>query len=124
MAIKSYKDLVVWQKAVALVKEIYRLSDLLPESEKYVLVPQLKRAVISIPSNITEGFGRQSVQEREHFTTISYGSSLELETQLTIIRELSLVKPEDYALADGLINEVSAMLNAMTVNLRKRRFNS
>jgi four helix bundle protein len=78
--IRSYKELIVWQKSIALVKEIYLLTEKLPQSELYGLISQMRRAAISIASNIAEGYGRNSTKEYTQFYSISYGSLLELET--------------------------------------------
>ena len=117
--IQSYKELIVWQKGIRLVKEIYILTGLFPPSETYGLTAQLRRASISIPSNIAEGYGRKSSKEYAQFYSIAYGSALELETQIIIAKELGFAKNGDYAKIDVLIKEVSSMLNVMTKNFRK-----
>ena len=84
MSWKHYRDLIVWQKSMELVDEIYRLTNLLPKEELYCLSDQMRRAAISIPSNIAEGHGRQTSKEFRQFLSISKGSVCELETQLEI----------------------------------------
>lgn len=81
----SYKQLKAWQKSIYLVELVYQISRLLPPEEKYILISQMLRSAISIPSNIAEGFGRASKKEKKQFLTISFSSCLELETQLIIV---------------------------------------
>jgi four helix bundle protein len=91
--IRSYKDFIVWQKSILLVKEIYLITSDFPKSELFGLVSQMRRAVISIPSNIAEGFGRRTHKDQDQFYLISYASALELETQLIISFELGFLTP-------------------------------
>ena len=111
MYLKSYKDLTVWQKSMELVKRIYMLTSEFPQSEIYGLVTQMRRAAVSIPSNIAEGYSRKSLKEYLQFLRISYGSSRELETQLIIAKDL--YKKADYHSADLLLEEILKMLNVM-----------
>ena len=82
MAVTNYKGLIVWQKSMDLVVEIYKITKILPKYETYGLADQMRRAAISIPSNIAEGQGRNSSRECVHFLKISRGSCAELDTQL------------------------------------------
>jgi len=82
IALKSYKELIVWQKSMTLVKELYKLTESFPENEKFGLTSQMRRASISIPSNIAEGWGRLSRKNYIQFLRISRGSLFELETQI------------------------------------------
>ena len=116
--IKSYKDLIVWQKSISLVKEIFFLTKHFPTSEKFGLVSQMRRAAISIPSNIAEGFGRRSVNYSGQFYSIAYGSALELETQLLISKELRLTEPSLFEKSEELLLEICKMLNTMTGKLK------
>lgn len=116
--IKSYKELIVWQKAIQLVKEIFILTDKFPKSELYGLVSQLRRAAVSIPSNIAEGYGRKTKKEYAQFYAIAYGSSLELETQIIIAKELRFADIKDFAKVDLLLGEVLRMLNSMTSKMK------
>lgn len=93
--ITSYKDLVVWKKSIELVKLIYSLTKEFPDDEKFGLTNQLRRAAVSIPSNIAEGYGRRSQKDRLHFYVMAYGSSLEMETQLVIAKELNFGRREE-----------------------------
>ena len=90
--IRSHKDLQVWQEAMVLVTEIYRLSENFPESEKFGLTSQIRRSAISIPSNIAEGFARKRNKELIQFLYISIGSLSELETQYEIAKNLNYIK--------------------------------
>lgn len=90
--IRSHKDLQVWQEAMVLVTEIYRLSENFPESEKFGLTSQIRRSAISIPSNIAEGFARKGNKELIQFLYISIGSLSELETQYEIAKNLIYIK--------------------------------
>ena len=113
MQTSDYKQLKVWQKAMDLTMEIYRLVKFLPREETYALSDQLRRAVVSIPSNIAEGHGRGTDKEFIKFLWIARGSLLEVETQLIICNRLALIKVEESKFAQSLIVEVGKMLNAL-----------
>ncbi|WP_289159432.1 four helix bundle protein [uncultured Muribaculum sp.] len=113
MQTSDYKQLKVWQKAMNLTMEIYRLVKFLPREETYALSDQLRRAVVSIPSNIAEGHGRGTDKEFIKFLWIARGSLLEVETQLIICNRLTLIKVEESKFAQSLIVEVGKMLNAL-----------
>ncbi len=113
MHTSDYKQLKVWQKAMDLTMEIYRLVKFLPREETYALSDQLRRAVVSIPSNIAEGHGRGTDKEFIKFLWIARGSLLEVETQLIICNRLALIKVEESKFAQSLIVEVGKMLNAL-----------
>lgn len=116
--IKSYKDLIVWQKAMELARSIFKLTDEFPRSELYGLTSQMRRAAVSIPSNIAEGYGRKSKKEYSQFYSIAYGSGLELETQLMLSRDLGFCrKSVNWDKSESLLNEVLRMLNSMIRNL-------
>lgn len=117
--IKSYKELIVWQKAIKLVKEIFILTNKFPKSELYGLISQMRRAAVAIPSNIAEGYGRKSSKEYAQFYSIAYGSALELETQIIISKDLSFTLLLNFAKVDVLLEEVSRMLNSMISQMRK-----
>lgn len=116
--IKSYKELVVWQKSIQLVKRVYLLTKKFPRSE-YSLVDQIKRAAVSIPSNIAEGYGRRSHKEYLQFYAIAYGSALEVETQLIISRELSFLTKDEFDLVHSLLTEVVKMLYVMVFKTKR-----
>jgi four helix bundle protein len=117
MGINSYKDLIVWQKSILLVKEIFILTHKFPKSELYGIVAQMRRAVISIPSNIAEGFGRKSRKEYRRGLLIAYSSALELETQVIIAKELEFAHNGDYQIVEDLLHEILRMLNSLTAKL-------
>ena len=113
--INSYKDLIIWQKGIVLVVRVYQLVKSFPQEELYALNSQIKRASVSIPSNISEGYGRNTDKSFSHFLDISRGSLNELETQLIIAKELGFII--DLKLYDeimALIEEESKMINAFS----------
>jgi four helix bundle protein len=92
--IKSYRDLLAWQKAVVLVESVYKVTAGMPAEERYGLTSQLRRAAVSIPSNIAEGHGRETTREFTRFISIARGSLAELETQLEVVSRLAMLSPE------------------------------
>jgi len=117
---RSYRDLVVWQKGIALVKEIYRLSSKFPAEEKFGLVSQMRRAAVSVPSNIAEGQARNTTSQFIHFISTAEGSLAELDTQLVIAIELDFCTSSDAQDAFSLIEEEQRMLNALRRSLEKK----
>lgn len=115
--IKSYKELIVWQKAMELGREIFRLTAKFPKSELYGLVSQIRRASVAIPSNIAEGYGRGTRKEYRQFCLIAYGSGLELETQLLLSKDLSLAPSADFRRPEEILTEVLKMLNSIIKKL-------
>ncbi len=115
--IKSHNDLKVYQTSISLVTEIYVLTKLFPSDEKFGLTSQLKRAVISIPSNIAEGAARQSKKEFIRFLFISLGSAAEVETQLEIAQRLNFIT-EDKEIIDKIIY-IKRMLIKLIESLKK-----
>lgn len=116
--IQSYKELIVWQKAIELVKEIYLITNQFPQSEIYGIISQMRRASISIPSNIAEGYGRKQIKSYVNFYAIAYGSALELETQLIISKELKFISQEEVMKAEALLTEVCKILNSMITKMK------
>jgi len=110
---KSYKNLKVWQKSIELVKLIYKITNSFPRSEVFSLVSQIRRAAISIPSNIAEGYGRKSHKEYLQYYSIAYGSALETETQLTISKELGFITEKEFDLVSQLLTGIIKMLYVM-----------
>jgi four helix bundle protein len=90
-SISSYKDLLIWKKGIAIVVKVYQLTKAFSSEELYALTSQIKRASVSIPSNIAEGYGRNTDKSFSHFIDISRGSLCELETQLIIAKELGFI---------------------------------
>ena len=111
--IKDFKDLVVWQRAMDLVAEVYQVVKKLPKEELYALSDQIRRAVISIPSNIVEGYGRNSSKEFSHFISIAKGSKSELETQLLLCVKIDYLKESDIQNMMYLIDQVEKMLYSL-----------
>lgn len=119
--IQSYKDLLIWQKGIDLVKSIYLLCKELPKEEVYGLQSQMKRAAISVPSNIAEGYGRNYTQNHIQFLRMAGGSLLELETQLIISKELKLIGSKLYQKVQRLIIEENKMLNAFIKSISNKK---
>jgi four helix bundle protein len=117
----SYRDLVVWQKAVDLVVEIYRITENFPKQEMYGLTSQMRRAAVSIPSNIAEGQGRTSKGEFCHFLGTAKGSLVELETQLEIAYRLGFITSSTAEILAPRLLEVSKLLNGLLNSLRNRK---
>lgn len=115
--IKDFKDLVVWQRAMDLVAEVYQVVKKLPKEELYALSDQIRRAVISIPSNIAEGYGRNSSKEFSHFISIAKGSKSELETQLLLCLKIDYLKESDIQNVMYLIDQVGKMLYSLQKKL-------
>lgn len=109
---KSFKELKVWQKAHELVLCIYKITKKFPEDEKFGLISQMRRAAVSIASNIVEGFHRYSDKVSNNFYDIADGSIEELKYQLILSKDLKYLSLDDYDLTSGLSEEVSKMLHA------------
>jgi four helix bundle protein len=116
----GYRDLLVWRKSVDLVKEIYQLTKPFPVEERFGLVSQMRRAAVSIPSNIAEGQARRTTGEFIQFVSQAEGSLAELDTQLVLAEELGYVKPAQLTSAADLVAELKRMLNALRRALLKR----
>lgn len=115
---KSYKDLIVWKKSLDLVVAVYEITEQFPKQEIYGLTSQMRRAAISIASNIAEGRRRGGRKDFRHFLLISFGSGAELETQVEIVKLLTFGKVLDFQKIDILLDEVMRMLNRMIFNLQ------
>ena len=119
MEIKSFKDLMVWKKSLAVVKDIYLLSIDFPGEEKYVLTPQIRRSAISIPSNIAEGYGRNSKKDYIRFLQIAKGSMYELKTQLEIANNLNYISNNNkYFEIEEKLTEIDKMLYSLIKKLK------
>ena len=117
--IHSYKDLMVWQKAMDLVVEVYRIVQLLPKEETYGLSDQMRRAAISIPSNIAEGKMRNTRREYINFLYMARGSNAELQTQCLICARIQYIDEKELIKTLSLSNEVGRMINALILSLTK-----
>ncbi len=115
---KSFKGLIVWQKSIELVKEIYKITNNYPKEEIYGLKSQMRRAVISIPSNIAEGYGRKGTKDYIRFLGIAKGSVSELETQVVISKDL--YKDVDFEKVEFLVEEIQKMLASMINKLNNK----
>lgn len=111
----TYKDLIVWQKSIALVSDVYKLVRSFPDDEKYGLSSQIKRSSVSVPSNIAEGYGRSSRKNYIQLLGISRGSLFELETQILIGKKLNFINNSEEI--DNTITEISKMLNSLISKL-------
>ncbi len=114
MGSRSYKDLVVWQKSIALCKLVYVTCESFPKSELYGLASQMKRAAVSVASNISEGQARQHLGEFRQFLAMASGSLAELDTQRIITEELGLIDRARSTELDGAITEIRKMLYALS----------
>jgi four helix bundle protein len=114
----SFKDLVVWQRSISLTSEIYRLSASFPQSELFGLTNQMRRAAVSVASNIAEGYGRSSRREYVLFLCNARGSICELQTQLVIAENLGFGSTMTLASAAKLAEDVSRLLNALVRKLK------
>ena len=117
MSVQSYKDLIVWQKSMDLVERIYQASKLFPKEETYGLTNQLRRAAVSIPSNIAEGHARSSTQEFHRFLSIARGSLAEIETQLLIAQRLGYLSNDQIDPILALQTEINKMTNGLMAKL-------
>jgi four helix bundle protein len=118
--IGGYQDLLVWQKRIVLVKRIYELTRMFPGEEKFGLVSQMRRAAVSIPSNIAEGQARRTTGEFIQFISHAEGSNAELNTQLIIAIEVGYCTQSDAGEAFELILELRKMLNALRRKLQSQ----
>ena len=116
MRTKSFKDFIVWQKAYKLVLEVYKITKTFPRSETYGLTQQIRRAAISIPSNIAEGYGRKHKAEYQQFLSMAYASLLELETQYLVSLDLNYINKNE--IIENLIKEIGSMLYRMIFPIR------
>ena len=110
---KTYRDLQVWQKSMALVTEVYKISKGFPKDEAYGLTSQMRRCAISIPSNMAEGYGRNSTKEYIHFLRIATGSLYELQTQLEISTNLNYLDKDDFDKLYESSREIERMLSSL-----------
>jgi four helix bundle protein len=117
---RSYRELLVWQKAKTLSVEIYRATEQFPRTETYALTSQIRRAGVSVASNIAEGQGRLTAGEFLHFLGQARGSLLELETQLAIAVDLNYLKPEVHEKMDHEAYQVLGLLNRLIESLRNK----
>jgi len=115
----SYKDLIAWQKGMALARETYRATGTFPKEEMYGLTSQLRRAPVSIPSNIAEGKGRYSPRDFQHFLKQARGSVNEVETQILLAQDLGYLEKDKAAVLLQQCEEIGKVLNGLISSLRK-----
>lgn len=118
---RGYKDLFVWQKGMELAKQVYRLTPDFPDGEKYGLVSQMRRAAVSVPSNIAEGQARHTTKEFIQFISHAEGSAAELDTQLILASDLSYCTEQEAEKAAMLITDLRNMLNALRRTLLNKQ---
>ena len=118
--LKNYKELKVWQKSYQLCLEIYKATKEFPDEEKYGLKSQLRRAAVSVPSNISEGYSRKTTPEYIQFLYIAYGSICEIETQTLLSSDFGYVETEKFKMLKEKIKEVERMLKSTYSIVRKK----
>ena len=118
--LKNYKELKVWQRSYQLCLEIYRITKEFPKEERYGLTSQTRRAAVSVPSNIAEGYGRKTTPEYIQALYIAYGSNCELETQILLSGDLGYINEEGIKKLQEEISEVERMLKALIKSLEEK----
>jgi four helix bundle protein len=118
--IKTYRDLIIWQKSLALVTEIYKITRTFPKDETYGLTAQMRRCAVSIPSNIAEGYGRNSSSDYVRFLRIAMGSLYELQTQLEISLNLKYLKVHNFKKLFESSREIERMLSSLIRKMNAR----
>ena len=109
----SYRDLIVWQKSMVLVTQVYLISKTLPKEELYGLVSQIRKSAVSVPSNIAEGYGRNSTKDYLRFLQIASGSLYEMQTQLEICQNLEYISMQEYNRINAQSMEIERMLSSL-----------
>ncbi|HWR35849.1 MAG TPA: four helix bundle protein [Clostridia bacterium] len=117
---KSYRDLLAWQKAMDFAEQVYGATEQFPPRETYGLTSQLRRAAVSVPSNIAEGQGRRTSADFVHFLSNARGSLMEVETQLMLARRLRFVSDERCTDLLNMAGEIGRMLNGLMNSLRAK----
>jgi four helix bundle protein len=120
VGLSSYRELKVWQRSMELVEEVYRLAQSWPDRERFGLISQAQRAAVSIPANISEGYGRIHRGEYVHHLSISNGSLCELETLMLISQRLGYGEPKGIDRAWEMCQEIGKMLYALITSLKAR----
>ena len=120
MSGKNYRDLIAWQKAMDLVEMVYSATKDFPKEEVYGLTSQIRRAAVSIPSNIAEGQGRTSDKEFQNFLSIAHGSVREVETQILIAQRIHYITEENAKVILNQAGEVGRMINGLSSSLSKK----
>ena len=118
--LKNYKELKVWQRAYQLCLEVYKITKRFPTEERYSLTSQIRRAAVSVPSNIAEGYGRKTTPEYIRFLYIAYSSNCEMETQILLSGDLDYIETDKLKILQEGIGEVERMLKALIKSLEKK----
>lgn len=118
--IHSYKDLIIWQKSILLIEKIYQLTRIFPKEELYGLTNQIRRAAVSVASNIAEGQSRGSLKEYIQFLTISFGSIAEIDTQLYIAMKIGYINEKQYQEIYLLLLEIQKMTQVLIYKLKNK----
>ncbi len=120
--LESYKDLIVWQKSVELVINIYRLTRSFPKEEMYGITSQMRRCAVAIPSNIAEGYHRNHIKEYIQFLYIAKSSASELETQLIIVKKLDFAAQNEVTQIEDKLLEILKMLSTLVSKLKEKSY--
>ena len=118
--LRNYKELKVWQKAYQLCLELYKITSGFPREERYGLSSQIRRAAVSVPSNIAEGYGRKTTPEYIRSLYFAYGSNCELETQISLSGDLGYVKTQEKEVSQRNIGEIERILKALIKSLENK----
>lgn len=118
---ESFRDLIVWQKGMDIAEEVYRCTNFFPDHEQYGLKSQVRRCVVSIPANIAEGYGRQSLVDYIRFLKISRGSLFELQTHLELAKRFGYINEIDFQELLFKSNEIGKMLNSLIKKLEAKK---
>lgn len=116
--VRHYRDLTAWQRAIDLVEAVYRLTRTWPDDERFGMIPQIRRAAVSIPANIAEGQGRTGTREFSHFVSVAHGSLMEVETYLVIATRLKYGTPAMLQEITNLATEVGLLVRGLLRSLR------
>jgi len=119
--IKSYRDLIAWQKGYRLCLTTYKSISSFPKNEEYGISSQIKRSAVSIPSNIAEGYARHSTKEFIRYLYFSFASLAELETQISIAKDLTYIKNEVFEKIQSLITELQVIIKALIKSLKNKK---
>jgi len=117
----SFKDMPVWQEAMALAEEVFRATEKLPRKEDYGLTSQIRRAALSVPSNIAEAFGRSHALDKAHFYYVARGSIAETQTQLEYARRVGYLKPEAAGSLDQRLTKLYHDLNKLIMAVKSSK---
>ncbi len=120
MTPQGYKRIIAWQKSIELTTIIYEITDYFPSREHYGLTSQMRRAAVSIPSNIAEGYRRKTTKDYESFFRIAFGSASELETQIIIAGRIGYLNAHTQQLVEAALEEVLKLLSGLSFSLRQK----